>query len=187
MNGGLSSKRLALRLRRQNRWGTAEATPGHAGHHHTHDGRDWAMGEGAKQVTQLKDHLMRTQAEFENFRKRSRRDAQQQAEQANKNLVGALLPVMDNFDRALANPGQSIDGLLSGLQMVQKQLHDLLGQEGVEKIDALDQPFDPNFHEAVATGENGELPDNHVMEVLQPGYLLKGKLIRPAMVRVTRG
>ena len=138
-------------------------------------------------MTQLKEQLLRTQAEFDNFRKRTRREMQQQTEMANQALVEALLPVLDNFERAISAPGETVEALLTGVQMVRKQLVDILEQAGLERVDALGQPFDPNLHEAVATGEAGETPDNHVMEVLQPGYLLKGRLVRPAMVRVARG
>jgi molecular chaperone GrpE len=145
-----------------------------------------ASKEADEQLARLKDQLARARAEFDNFRKRTRRDAQQQAEQANKALLESLLPVLDTFERAMANPGQSVEALLAGIQMVQKQLVDVLSAAGLEKIDPVGKPFDPSLHEAVATGPAGEVPDGHVMEVLQAGYVLKGKLARPAMVRVAR-
>jgi molecular chaperone GrpE len=185
MDSAMASNRLALRLRRKQR---CEGMPGALlGSAATPP----ATGEGvpaevAEQVARLKDQLARARAEFDNFRKRTRRDAQQQAELANKALIESLLPVLDNFERAMANPGQSVEALLSGIQIVQKQLVDVLGAAGLEKIDPVGKPFDPSLHEAVATGPAGEVPDGHVMEVLQAGYLLKGKLARPAMARVAR-
>lgn len=186
MSGGSSYNRLALRLRRQQRFGGHDH-PAPPGEHSPHIPKDPSFAESAKQVALLKDHLLRNQAEFDNFRKRTKRESQLQSELANKALIESLLPALDNFERALANPGQSIDGLLSGIQMVRKQLMDALAASGLERIEAVGQPFDPHVHEAVATGEAGEIPDNHVLEVMQPGYSLKGKLIRPAMVRVARG
>lgn len=138
-------------------------------------------------AARLQDQLLRTAAEFENFRKRTRRDMQQTVELANRDLLEKILPVLDNFGRALSNPGSSVEALHDGLQMVDKQLIDVLGTFGLEKIDALGQPFDPNLHEAIATGSADEYPDNHVIEVLQDGYTLNGRLLRPAMVRVARG
>lgn len=186
MSGGISSNRLALRLRRQQRWGGTDH-PAPPGEHAPHAAREPHSGDSAKHLAQMKEQLLRTQAEFDNFRKRTKREAQQLAETANKSLIESLLPALDNFERALANPGNSLDGLLSGIQMVRKHLMDVLASSGLERIEATGMPFDPHVHEAVATGEAGEVPDNHVMEVMQPGYSLKGKLIRPAMVRVARG
>lgn len=193
MNGGTINNRLALRLRRMHRTGGDCCCGGHGRarchhhHHHHHEAEADPHHAEAQHVTQLKEQLLRTQAEFDNFRKRTRREIQQQTEMANQALVEALLPVLDNFERAISAPGETVEALLTGVQMVRKQLVDILEQAGLERVDALGQPFDPNLHEAVATGEAGETPDNHVMEVLQPGYLLKGRLVRPAMVRVARG
>lgn len=138
-------------------------------------------------AARLQDQLLRSQAEFENFRKRTRRDMQQNIELANRDLLEKILPVLDNFSRALANPGSSVEALHDGLQMVDKQLIDLLAAQGLQKIEALGQPFDPNLHEAIATDHSDEYPENHVIEVLQDGYTLNGRLLRPAMVRVARG
>lgn len=138
-------------------------------------------------AARLQDQLLRTAAEFENFRKRTRRDMQQNIELANRDLLEKLLAVLDNFQRALANPGSSVEALHDGLQMVDRQLIDVLGQFGLQKIEALGQPFDPQIHEAIATDHSDEYPENHVIEVLQDGYMLNGRLLRPAMVRVARG
>ncbi len=187
--------RLARRLRRQNY--AEAAAPGvvenhePAPHSHPHAAHESVHTKELKRhqelAARLQDQMLRTQAEFENYRKRTRRDQQQQVEQANKDLLESLLPMLDNFGRALANPGNSIEGLLAGLEMVHKQALDLLALAGLERIEALGQPFDPNLHEAVGTAEAGEVPDNHVADVLQDGYMLKGRLLRPAMVRVARG
>ncbi len=138
-------------------------------------------------AARLQDQLLRSQAEFENFRKRTRQKAQEQVEAANRDLLESLLPVLDNFSRALASPGDSADALRSGIEMVRKQMMDQLGQHGLTRVEALGQPFDPNLHDAVATEKSSEYPENHVIEVMLDGYRLKDRLLRPAMVKVARG
>ena len=142
---------------------------------------------GPETAEKHRDQLLRMQAEFDNYRKRVQRDQAQKFELANRDLLEQLLPVVDNFDRAMSNPGDSVEALLSGIQMVRKQLVDTLEQNGLKQIPAKGNEFDPNLHEAVATGPADEHPENHVMEVFQEGYTLKGKLVRPAMVKVARG
>jgi molecular chaperone GrpE len=138
-------------------------------------------------VDHLREQLARTQAEFDNYRKRQRREEQQRNELANLQLIDQLLPVLDNYDRALKNPGDNVQSLLSGIEMVHKQFADTLRQVGLEKIEPLGQPFDPNLHEAVSAVPAVEgQSDNTVVEVFQDGYVLNGRLIRPAMVQVTR-
>jgi molecular chaperone GrpE len=144
------------------------------------------ISDNGSEIKQLKDQLIRKQAESENFRKRSRREQQQKIQMANLDLVESMLPVVDNFHRATQNPGDSVEGLLSGIEMVFRQLLNLLEQNGLEQVEALGQVFDPNLHEAVSTGPSKEYEDNHVCEVFQDGYRLKDRLVRPAMVRVVK-
>ena len=179
-------RRLGLRLKRDHyRMNKIEheiVSPGEArrGGAHAH------KTETDKIIESMRDQLARSQAEFENFRKRVRRDLQQQIQMANQDLLEQILPVLDNFDRALTTPGDSVDALLNGMRMVQKQLLEILCRSGLEHIEAVGQPFDPNVHEAVGVDPSGEHPDNHVSAVLQEGYKLKGRLVRPAMVRVSK-
>ena len=186
-----NNRRLARRLRRRQyrmngQEDPANGTPRpHEGHSAQHAGHA-QEAQNEPQVEQLKDQLARKQAEFENFRKRQRRDEQQHIELANSKILEALLPVLDNFDRALSNPGDSVQSLLSGLEMVRKQFVDMLAQNGLEKIEALGQTFDPNLHEAVSMEPAGEHPENQVVGVFQDGYRLKGRLLRPAMVKVAK-
>ncbi|HOE97380.1 MAG TPA: nucleotide exchange factor GrpE [Candidatus Sumerlaeota bacterium] len=194
--------RLARRLRRRVYRATEAETAaaahlcdehGHSHHHghgdhggHRHHGPG-AVIEENEQLERLKDQLLRAQAEFENYRKRVRRDQEQQIAQAQMKLIEQLLPVLDNFERALANPGESVEALLQGLQMVQKQMSQVLEQNGLEKVPAMGQPFDPNLHEAVATDPaDAEHPENTVTEVFQDGYRMGNRLLRPAMVKVAR-
>jgi molecular chaperone GrpE len=189
--------RMARRLRRQHYMAQPASEPAlpalpeppahDAPHvHATHAPKHPPVAEFEKTIETLRDQLVRNQAEFDNFRKRQRRDEQQRLELANQGLLEQLLPVLDNFGRALANPGESVEGLLSGLQMIQNQFGEILRQNGLEKIEALGQPFDPNKHEAVSMEVSDSVPDGQVVEVFQDGYALKGRLIRPAMVKVAR-
>lgn len=192
-NDGNSSKRLARRLRRHHYMSIEPQTlapvslpsPEEA-HAHAHIHKHPAPAEAERVAEHLREQLARLQAEFDNYRKRQRRDEQQHLEQANQKLIEQLLPVLDNFNRALASPGDSVQSLLSGLSLVQKQLVDLLTQNGLEKLDPLGQPFDPNVHEAVCAEPAAGKPDNQVTGVFQDGYTLKGRLLRPAMVKVAR-
>lgn len=187
MNAKLNNRRMAMQLRRDHyrrrameaAAGAETGAPAHH-HHHAH------TPEADKGAEQLREQLIRTKAEFDNFRKRSRRDAEQAIGLANEKLLEQMLPVLDNFDRALAQPGDSVDALLNGVQMIRKQLGDVMAQSGLEKVEALGQPFDPNVHEAVSTGPSDDHADNHVSEVFQEGYRLKNRLIRPAMVKVVK-
>lgn len=162
-------------------------TGNHALHGHTPWHASVVPTESAE-VEETKDRLTRLQAEFDNFRKRIRRDQQQQIELANQTLVESLLPVLDNFERAIATPGDSVEQLVSGLKMVHQQMVDVLQRHGLEPVEAAGQMFDPTLHEAVATEPPADgQQDGQVVEVFQDGYKLKGRLVRPAMVKVARG
>lgn len=134
---------------------------------------------------ELMDRLRRKQAEFENFRKRGEREMQEAYSRARADLMGELLPIIDNFDLALyhadnANP----EVILEGVQLIYKQLMDTLGRLGLDPIEAEGQPFDPELHDAVATETNEEVPDHTVITVLQRGFKLGDRMLRPARVKV---
>ncbi|MBO8168815.1 MAG: nucleotide exchange factor GrpE [Thermoanaerobacteraceae bacterium] len=134
----------------------------------------------------LTNRLLRLQADFDNFRKRSRKEQEEFAKYASQNLIEKLLPVLDNFGRALEAGDDNARSFKDGVEMIYKQLLGILEQEGLKPIEAENQPFDPNFHEAVMQVETDEYPDNTVVEELQKGYRLKNKVIRPAMVKVAK-
>lgn len=135
------------------------------------------------------DRLLRLTADFDNFRKRAARDRQEAVKFANEALLQKLLPVLDNFEMALAaasnesNAGQSLQ---TGITMIQQQLKAVLAESGLEEVDATGQVFDPNFHEAVSQQESAELPEGHVFRQLRKGYKLKERLLRPASVIVAK-
>ena len=131
------------------------------------------------------DQLMRMKADFENFRKRELREKTELIERASLRIVEQLLPVLDNLDRALeaARAEGGHEGIVRGVELVGKQLHDVLVSEGLERVEA-EGPFDPVHHEAVSTIP-GEVDEPTVLEVVRPGYQMKGKTIRPALVHVS--
>ena len=132
------------------------------------------------------DRLDRLRAEFDNYRKRVERDREVYHREAVAALAERLLPVLDNFERALCSPSNDeSDGFRDGVKLIYRQLIDELRREGLEPIDAVGTPFDPARHEAVSTDISGENPPNIVLEEFQRGYMLQGTLLRPSKVRVT--
>lgn len=131
------------------------------------------------------DRLARMQAEFDNARRRSLREQQEYREYALSEAIRLLLPILDSFDRALASQAVAAD-FRSGMELIDRQLHDTLTKLGVTEVPAEGEPFDPNVHEAIEMVETDAAPDQHVFQELQRGYKLKGRLLRPAMVRVAR-
>ncbi|MGI6065134.1 MAG: nucleotide exchange factor GrpE [Bacillota bacterium] len=136
----------------------------------------------------LINSLQRLQADFENFRRRTRLEKEELVKYAVEGLVCSLLPVVDNFERALAsadNGGETKD-FMQGMEMIFRQLIQVLTQEGLAPVQAVGNPFDPNFHEAVMQVEQENTESNIVIEEIKKGYTLKGKLIRPSMVKVAK-
>lgn len=130
---------------------------------------------------------LRVQADFDNFRRRTRKEKEDQAKYASLSLVEQLLPAMDNFERALvASQGsQDVESLAKGVEMVFRQMEQALQAEGVEVIPTVGTPFDPTVHQAVMQVDSEEYEAGTVVEELQKGYNLKDKVIRPAMVKVS--
>ena len=132
---------------------------------------------------QLLDRLARLQAEFENARKRAERERQEFRDYAVGNVVEQFLPVLDNFELALKATG-SAEQLRSGVELIVKQMEEILRQLQVQAVPAVGAEFDPRHHEALGTVEREDLPDQHVAEEVRRGYKLRERLLRPALVRV---
>ncbi len=132
------------------------------------------------------DRLARMQAEFDNFRKRNLREQQDFRDYALTDLLKQLLPILDSLDRATKVEGVSTEDLLSGVELIDRQFHDVLTRLGVAPIAAQGQPFDPSLHQAIQLVETSEVPDNHVIDELQRGYRLRDRILRAAMVRVAQ-
>jgi molecular chaperone GrpE len=133
----------------------------------------------------LLDRLARTQAEFENARRRAGKEQQEFRDYATIDAIKSLLPAMDSFERALQAKSESGD-FRSGVELIYKQLQDALAKLGVRAIPARGEPFDPRYHEAIEMVETNEAPDHEVLEELQRGYKFKDRLLRPAMVKVAK-
>lgn len=144
------------------------------------------LSEQTTRAEDYYDRLIRLQADYENFRRRTRQEKEEFYKYASEKLISALLPVLDNFERALTAEGDSIEAFKSGVQMIYKQLQEVLAAEGVKPVPAVGEQFDPLKHEAALKAESAEHPDNTVLEELRRGYYLKDKVIRPAMVKVAK-
>jgi molecular chaperone GrpE len=134
------------------------------------------------------DRLKRMQAEHENFRKRVERDRGEHREQANAELVHALLPALDSFERALAGGAAEAAGEFgAGVALIQRQLVEALVRSGLEPLEDVGAAFDPERHEAVATTAEPGVPPGTILQVFERGYRFRGRLLRPARVRVAAG
>ncbi|HLG54228.1 MAG TPA: nucleotide exchange factor GrpE [Vicinamibacterales bacterium] len=133
----------------------------------------------------LQDRLLRTAAEFDNYRKRMDRERRDLADYTAADVVTELLPIVDNLERALQAAADD-DPLRKGVELIHKQMLDMLRKRGVKPIDTLGTDFDPNFHQAVIHEESEQHREGEVMQELQRGYLLGDRLLRPAMVKVAK-
>ena len=148
-----------------------------------------SLARSQKEAAEHLDDLRRLKAEFENYRKRVLKEQTQVVERASGQLVERLLPILDNFELALiaADRTKDYEALVRGVEIVFGELMDLLHKEGLQKIDALGKPFDPTMHEAVLeVGDGPPEGEPVVAEVVRNGYTVKGKVVRPAMVKVIR-
>jgi molecular chaperone GrpE len=132
---------------------------------------------------QLVDRLARLQAEFENARKRAEREKADFRDYVTGNVVKEFLPVVDNFELALKSTG-SMEQLRSGVELIVKQMEEILRKLRVEPVAAVGEAFDPHLHEAMGAVDRDDLPDQHVAEEIRRGYRLGERLLRPALVRV---
>lgn len=134
----------------------------------------------------LLDRLARLQAEFDNARKRAVREQQEFREFAAADVIKSILPVVDSFERALKAPAGEANDLRSGLELIYRQFQDALQKLGVQPMESVGKLFDPRLHEAVEMVDTTEAEDHQVLDEFQRGYNYKGRLLRPAMVRVAR-
>lgn len=135
------------------------------------------------------DRYVRTVAELDNYRKRAARERSEAIQYANESLLTKLLPVLDNFEMALAaasDAAASVESIRTGVAMINTQLRQALGEAGLEELDAAGQAFDPNLHEAVSQLASTEVPEGRVLHQIRKGYRLRGRLLRPAAVVVAK-
>lgn len=139
-----------------------------------------------RDIEELNNQLLRLQADFVNFRKRVDKEKESTIAYALESFICTLLPVIDNFQRALVSEEDHENNFYKGVEMIYDQLIKVLNENGVDEIISLGQDFDPNFHHAVFMEENSEYEQGKVTEVLQKGYVLKDRVIRPSMVKVAK-
>lgn len=138
------------------------------------------------ELDEQKDRYLRLQADYDNYRRRTQKEKTELSIQVLQDFILELLPVVDNFDRALMAEGGDEGSIKTGVEMVHRQFMTILEQNGLALIDTTDDAqFDPNFHQAVMREENTEKPDGTILQELQKGYQVKGKTIRPSMVKVS--
>lgn len=146
--------------------------------------------ERAARLQAEKDELMQTlvrrQADFENYRKRIERERQEDRRHGAARLIEDLLPVLDAFERAIkAHDDPAYEEYLKGLELIYRQIWEMLSRHGLERIAAAGKPFDPHYHQAIERVESDEVPDGTVVEVLQDGFSFHGRVLRPSIVRVS--
>lgn len=139
-------------------------------------------------LAELNQRFLRTAADFENYKRRTAQEKDDLLKYSNARLMGELLPVLDNFQLALRTPGESQEAqnVIKGVEMIYRQMVQALEQAGMTKIEAVGQPFNPNLHEAIMQVEDDTVPEDTVVEELRAGYMLKERVIRPSMVKVSK-
>lgn len=146
------------------------------------------ISELETQLEEKENRYLRLQADFDNFRRRSRLDFEAAQKYRAQDLVTELLPVLDNFERALSmeTENEQVKTFMQGMEMIYRNLLDALKKEGLEPIEAVGKPFDPQFHQAVMMVQEEGFESNVVVDEFQKGYLLKDRVIRPSMVKVNQ-
>lgn len=135
-------------------------------------------------LQEKKDRMLRLQADFDNFRRRSAKEREEISAVVTQNFCKDMLPLLDNFERAMAAETKDVEAFQKGVEMIFTQFQEVLKKNGLEQIEAVGQKFDPNFHQAVMRVEDPDKEDDTVAQELQKGYMVKGRVIRPSMVQV---
>ena len=168
---------------------TADGQPADAGAAEDMAALRAQLEEANRRADSEHEAYLRARADFANYKRRTQEEAARQREIVNEHLLLRLLPIIDNFERALqsAETTRDYDKLVTGVNAILKQMQDFLAKEGVTVIEAVGQPFDPNYHNAVMRHETTEYPENTVVEEMQKGYTLGERVLRPSMVKVAAG
>ncbi len=142
-------------------------------------------GKWMEEAKKNHDLYLRALADNENFRKRAARDREEYIKYASLPLLKQLLSVMDDLDRAVQSLGADQESVLKGLEMIQNKLKGIVQNEGVKELETIGKPFDPQYHQPLAVEESTEYPENTVIEEMQKGYEMYGRVIRPSLVKVS--
>lgn len=144
------------------------------------------LQETREELAEQKDTFIRLQAETDNFRKRITREKDEFSQYANERLLKALIPIFDNFERALEAPSSDVNNLREGLDMILKQFNSFLEKEKVEQIKAIGEMFDPSIHEVLTSEESDEHEENTVIRQFVKGYMINGRVLRPTQVVIAK-
>ncbi len=147
------------------------------------------LKEQAGKAAQYYEQLLRTTADLDNYKKRAARERQEAIKYANESLLEKVIPVLDNFEAALAAanaPNTSLQSMQAGIGMIQTQLKSAMADAGLEEIEASGKPFDPNLHEAISQQETTDAPEGYIVQQVRKGYKLRDRLLRPASVVVAK-
>ena len=136
------------------------------------------------EIEEKKNQYLRLQADFENFRRRTRQEKEELGDVVTQTILKDMLPLLDNFERALASDNKDSDGFHKGVEMIYNQFAETHKKHGLEYIETEGKKFDPNFHQAVMRIQNPDLEDDTIVAELQKGYIVKGRVVRPSMVQV---
>jgi molecular chaperone GrpE len=146
---------------------------------------DAEVGKLAKDLEDLRQTLLRRQADFDNYRKRVEKERSEDSRRSTARVIEGLIPVVDSFDQALASHREpEYANYRKGFELIHKQLIDNIAKLGAERIDPLGMTFDPHLHQAMDCTETTEKGEGTILQVFQPGYIFHGRVLRPAMVRV---
>jgi molecular chaperone GrpE len=139
-------------------------------------------------ASEYKEHLQRLAADFENYRKRVEKEREDFVKFSKEDLIYELLPILDNFEMALHHVKNTTEPkkIIEGIELVERQFHNILRKEGLEVIETKGKQFDPHIHEAITHEETDKYPEGFIIEELRKGYILSGKVIRPAQVKVAK-
>lgn len=160
--------------------------PGEEGAEIGEESPEQALSALAKELEEQKDKFLRLYSDFETYKRRVQKDREELYKFANEELVKELLPSLDNLETALKHASRSADGLKEGVEMTLRELKRTLERAGLKPIEALGQPFNPEYHHAIAQVEREDLPDKTVVDEMRKGYLFNDKVIRPSLVTVSK-
>ena len=135
-------------------------------------------------LKEKEDRILRLQADFENFRRRTSKEKEELSAVVTQGILKDMLPLLDNFERAMAAEAKDGEAFQKGVEMIFTQFTEILKKNGLEHIEVEGQKFDPNFHQAVMRVQNADMEDDDIAQELQKGYMVKGRVIRPSMVQV---
>ena len=153
----------------------------------TQEPQDETAAQIEKLTADLKekeDRVLRLQADFENFRRRTSKEKEELSAVVTQGMLKDMLPLLDNFERAMAAEAKDGEAFQKGVEMIFTQFTEILKKNGLEHIEVEGQKFDPNFHQAVMRVQNADMEDDDIAQELQKGYMVKGRVIRPSMVQV---